>query len=237
MDKRRRPATVKGPDATFAGDVWVEHFADGDDESRLAGATVRFTPGARTHWHSHGLGQTLLCLDGEGFVVNRDGDVIVLRRGRRSGRHAARSIVTAARRTTSSATSPCASLPRTATRRPGSRPSATRTTPQPTPTSSTEDGHEPGSPGGRRGGVRAAVPPARRRRPECEPRVGAILRGVIFGDGVATGELDDRTRERVTVNAIATLRALLQLRANDHEEAYPAVAVAGIPDHRPLCSS
>ena len=81
MQKRNRPTTARGPEATFTGVVSVESFADGSDESRLVGATVRFTPGARTHWHSHGLGQTLLCLDGEGFVVNRAGDVVVLRQG------------------------------------------------------------------------------------------------------------------------------------------------------------
>ena len=34
---------------------------------------VRFTPGARTNWHSHALGQTLHCTDGIGLVVTRDG--------------------------------------------------------------------------------------------------------------------------------------------------------------------
>ena len=42
---------------------------------------MRFTPGARTNWHSHALGQTLHCTDGEGFVVSRDGTVIRLRPG------------------------------------------------------------------------------------------------------------------------------------------------------------
>jgi quercetin dioxygenase-like cupin family protein len=81
MELRTTPATVKGPDTTFTGDVWLDRIAGGDDESHLVAATVRFTPGARTHWHSHPLGQTLHCTDGVGLVGTRDGRVIVLRPG------------------------------------------------------------------------------------------------------------------------------------------------------------
>jgi quercetin dioxygenase-like cupin family protein len=42
---------------------------------------VRFTPTARTNWHSHAKGQTLICTDGLGVVVSRDGTVIQLRPG------------------------------------------------------------------------------------------------------------------------------------------------------------
>lgn len=81
MELRTTPATVKGPDATFTGDVWLDRISGGNDESRLVAATVRFTPGARTHWHSHPLGQTLYCTDGVGFVGTRDGRILVLRPG------------------------------------------------------------------------------------------------------------------------------------------------------------
>ena len=80
MELRPTPATAKGPSTTFTGDVWLDRIS-GDDESRLVAATVRFTPGARTHWHSHPLGQTLHCTDGVGFVGTRDGRVVVLRPG------------------------------------------------------------------------------------------------------------------------------------------------------------
>lgn len=43
--------------------------------------TVTFTPGVRTHWHSHEGGQLLLVLAGEGWVGNRDGGGDVLRTG------------------------------------------------------------------------------------------------------------------------------------------------------------
>ncbi len=42
---------------------------------------VRFTPGARTNWHSHAVGQTLHVTDGTGLVVTRDGIVIRMRPG------------------------------------------------------------------------------------------------------------------------------------------------------------
>jgi quercetin dioxygenase-like cupin family protein len=42
---------------------------------------VRFTPGARTNWHSHDLGQTLHVTDGIGLVVTRDGNVIRMHAG------------------------------------------------------------------------------------------------------------------------------------------------------------
>lgn len=78
MEKHPSPPTRKGPAATFTGDVFVDGIADGGDPSRLVAAHVQFTPGARTHWHSHALGQTLHCTAGVGFVGTRDGRVLVL---------------------------------------------------------------------------------------------------------------------------------------------------------------
>ena len=50
-------ATVKGPAATFTGDVYVTPMHAAQPPSRLTAALVRFTPGARSFWHHHGLGQ------------------------------------------------------------------------------------------------------------------------------------------------------------------------------------
>ena len=74
-------ATAKGPDTTFTGDVYVNSIKRPIGKSRLIAAMVRFTPGARTNWHSHALGQTLHCTDGAGLVVTRDGTVIRLTPG------------------------------------------------------------------------------------------------------------------------------------------------------------
>lgn len=50
--------------------------------------------------------------------------------------------------------------------------------------------------------------------PDMHPEFGEILRRLIFGDVFATGTLDDRTRELVTVTCLATLQTLPQLRAH-----------------------
>ena len=54
----KQPST-KGPADRFTGDVWIDGIARGDEPSRIRVSAVRFTPGARTAWHSHAVGQTL----------------------------------------------------------------------------------------------------------------------------------------------------------------------------------
>jgi quercetin dioxygenase-like cupin family protein len=73
--------TNKGPAATFTGDVYVTPIAGPSGNSRLTAALVRFTPGARSNWHSHDAGQSLHGADGAGLVVNRDGQVLRIRPG------------------------------------------------------------------------------------------------------------------------------------------------------------
>jgi quercetin dioxygenase-like cupin family protein len=73
--------TNKGPAATFTGDVYVTPIAGPSGSSRLSAALVRFTPGARSNWHSHDAGQSLHGADGVGLVVNRRGQVLRIRPG------------------------------------------------------------------------------------------------------------------------------------------------------------
>lgn len=73
--------TATGPSETFTGSVYVDSIYRGTGDSRMIVALVRFTPGAHTNWHSHALGQTLHCTDGQGLVVSRDGTVIRMRPG------------------------------------------------------------------------------------------------------------------------------------------------------------
>jgi quercetin dioxygenase-like cupin family protein len=73
--------TAKAPAARFTGDVYVNQVHLAREPSRLIAGYVRFTPGARTNWHSHALGQTLVCTDGIGLVVTRDGTAIRLTAG------------------------------------------------------------------------------------------------------------------------------------------------------------
>ena len=73
--------TAKAPAATFTGDVYVTPLAPAVEPARLTGALVRFTPGARTFWHSHERGQTLYVTEGVGLVASRDGSVARIRPG------------------------------------------------------------------------------------------------------------------------------------------------------------
>ena len=73
--------TATAPAQAFTGDVYVNPIKQAEEPSRLFASIVRFTPGARTNWHSHALGQTLHCTDGIGLVVSRDGTVIRMRAG------------------------------------------------------------------------------------------------------------------------------------------------------------
>jgi quercetin dioxygenase-like cupin family protein len=73
--------TAKGPASTFTGDVYVNPICRGEEPSRMIVSLVRFTPGARTNWHSHAVGQTLHVTDGIGLVQTRDGTVIRMRPG------------------------------------------------------------------------------------------------------------------------------------------------------------
>ena len=62
-----RPS-VKGPAEWFSGTVRIDPLFDAPEPARVAGAYVTFEPGARTAWHTHPLGQTLIVVAGCGWV-------------------------------------------------------------------------------------------------------------------------------------------------------------------------
>ncbi|MEV7192493.1 cupin domain-containing protein [Streptomyces sp. NPDC093510] len=68
--------TAKAPAERFTGDVYLNPIETPSEPARLASALVRFTPGARTNWHSHANGQVLYITDGVGLVGTRDGSVV-----------------------------------------------------------------------------------------------------------------------------------------------------------------
>lgn len=59
----------------FTGTVRIDAPFQGEEPSRISGATVTFEPGARTAWHTHPLGQTILIISGLGWV-QRDGSPV-----------------------------------------------------------------------------------------------------------------------------------------------------------------
>ncbi|MCW3005908.1 MAG: cupin protein, partial [Solirubrobacterales bacterium] len=75
--------TMKGPAEWFTGDVYIDTIAAPSEPSRLGAANVHFTPGARTAWHTHPLGQTVFVTEGIGLCQRRDGPVEVIRPGDR----------------------------------------------------------------------------------------------------------------------------------------------------------
>lgn len=65
--------SVKGSEDNFTGAVRVDGLFKGDLPARIGGGTVTFEPGARTAWHTHPLGQTLIVTAGVGYVQQEGG--------------------------------------------------------------------------------------------------------------------------------------------------------------------
>ncbi|MFH9553352.1 cupin domain-containing protein [Streptomyces sp. NPDC017435] len=76
MELLKRPPTMKLPAEWFTGDAYADVIHRGEGPSRMRANLVRFTPGARTAWHSHALGQTLYIVEGVALVQSRGGDII-----------------------------------------------------------------------------------------------------------------------------------------------------------------
>jgi quercetin dioxygenase-like cupin family protein len=76
--------SVKGPANYFTGAVRIDPLFEAAEPARVSGASVTFEPGARTAWHRHPLGQTLIVTSGFGWVQRwgcpveeiRPGDVV-----------------------------------------------------------------------------------------------------------------------------------------------------------------
>ena len=77
MDIKRNGSlpSAKGPAEWFTGAVRIDSPFKGGDPARVGGAIVTFEPGARTAWHTHPLGQTLIVTAGCGRA-QRDGGAI-----------------------------------------------------------------------------------------------------------------------------------------------------------------
>jgi quercetin dioxygenase-like cupin family protein len=75
--------TTKGPADWFTGDVYVDTVAEPKEPFPLMALNVHFTPGARTAWHTHPLGQTLFVTEGVGRCQRKGGPVQEIRPGDR----------------------------------------------------------------------------------------------------------------------------------------------------------
>ena len=75
-------ASMKGPADWFTGTVRIDPlFLKAEEPARTTGASVTFEPGARTAWHTHPLGQTLIVTAGCGLVQREGGPIEEIRPG------------------------------------------------------------------------------------------------------------------------------------------------------------
>ena len=71
----------KGPEEYFTGRVRIDPLFQAPEPARVNGASVTFEPGARTAWHTHPLGQTLIVISGLGWVQREGGPIEEIRPG------------------------------------------------------------------------------------------------------------------------------------------------------------
>lgn len=73
--------SVTGPQDWFTGSVIIDPLFQKEDATKAAGALVTFEPGARTVWHTHPAGQTLIVQSGLGWVQREGGPIEEIRPG------------------------------------------------------------------------------------------------------------------------------------------------------------
>lgn len=74
-------SSVKGPSDWFTGAVRIDPLFQAPDPAFVQAASVTFEPGARTAWHTHPLGQTLIVTAGYGWAQREGGPVEEIRPG------------------------------------------------------------------------------------------------------------------------------------------------------------
>ena len=74
-------ASSKGSDQYFTGSVRIDPLFEAPDPARVRGASVMFEPGARSAWHRHPLGQTLIVTSGCGWVQSEGQPKVEIRPG------------------------------------------------------------------------------------------------------------------------------------------------------------
>ena len=73
--------SIKGAAQNFTGKVHVDGLFKGEPPARVGGGTVTFEPSARTAWHTHPLGQTLIVTQGRGWLQEWGKEAEVLNQG------------------------------------------------------------------------------------------------------------------------------------------------------------
>ena len=73
--------SMKGPNEWFTGDVRIDPLFPKEESTHGSGVLVTFEPGARTAWHTHPAGQTLIVQSGLGWVQREGGPIEEIRPG------------------------------------------------------------------------------------------------------------------------------------------------------------
>lgn len=73
--KNGTQASVKGPEDWFTGEVRIDPLFSKKEVTKAAGALATFEPGARTAWHTHPAGQTLIVISGLGWIQHEGGPI------------------------------------------------------------------------------------------------------------------------------------------------------------------
>ncbi|WP_022850841.1 (R)-mandelonitrile lyase [Limisalsivibrio acetivorans] len=82
ITKRGTQGSLHGPREYFTGEVRIDPlFLEAEEPSRATGALVTFKPGARTAWHAHPAGQSLIITSGEGRAQSAGGDIRTIQAG------------------------------------------------------------------------------------------------------------------------------------------------------------
>jgi quercetin dioxygenase-like cupin family protein len=83
MDIKRSGSQLsrKGPAEWFTGSVRIDPLFQAPEPARVGAGSVTFEPGARTAWHTHPLGQTLIITSGLGWVQREGGAIEEVRAG------------------------------------------------------------------------------------------------------------------------------------------------------------
>ncbi|WP_205702892.1 (R)-mandelonitrile lyase [Botryobacter ruber] len=79
--KNEQLNSMKGPEDWFTGSVRIDTLFQKQEATKAAGALVTFEPGARTAWHTHPAGQTLIVQSGLGWVQREGGPIEEIRPG------------------------------------------------------------------------------------------------------------------------------------------------------------
>ena len=81
ISRKAELKTIEGPAEYFTGKATITGQFQREPPSRITGAIVHFEPGARTNWHTHPLGQTLIVTEGVGWTQIEGGPVLEFQAG------------------------------------------------------------------------------------------------------------------------------------------------------------